>query len=79
MEGSSGFNDLELLEAVELIESQKMSEKPADETDAVTYHGTPAPGLNSVEKPEGRERFPVGCAGRWTRNLLGPQVASPTR
>ena len=40
-----GFNDLKLLKAVELIESQKMlAEKSADETDAVqdaeTYHGT---------------------------------------
>ena len=31
--GHFGFKDIELLEAIELTESQKMPEKPADETD----------------------------------------------
>ena len=52
MDGSSGFNDIKLLEAVELTESQKMSEKPADETD--TLIDIP----EFVKKPEGYDAKP---------------------
>ena len=62
-ETEGSFDDIELLEAVELIESQEMpAEKPVvsvDETDAVQDHGTPARGLESADKLEGKERFAV--------------------